>query len=624
MICKWLQGKERWFARILKGVALRNKRESLGIAVLLIIFFLLGLYYTFDNPLYCKPDEAYHQAYVMHLRDGQGLPVIDTSRVGCEAHTPVEMEGHQPPLYYATVALITKVFAMQDRCSRTANPHFLSTPIGNRSVYTPSYVHSPLQQPVFFTGRLVSLFCGIAALACTYLLARRFLSWPLALLTTAFMGLNPQFIFIATSFSNDMAGVATIHLGLWQLGITYQEGLTRKRALILGSVIGLATLTKLGGLGLIAPLGIIALWEAWKSRRLTPLLWAASSGLLAAFICSWWFWHNWIHYGDPLATNLLPILIGYRTTPVTWTQIHEFFEFLWKAYWLDFSVGGILFAEPWFYWCMGILCVLAIIGAVSAFIRQKTTRPFWLLICGWWLIVFISLLKLTSGTAIFMGGGRLLFPAASAIAALLAVGLTQLFANRITITAVIAAGLGLMAVLAPAQYLHVAYPKPTLVSTLTQPPEYAIPYTFGNQTFELLGYDLTLDTGAASQTTLTVTYYWRAHQSVTQNFSVFIHLMGNQDQPVILTQTDTYPDYGNFPTSVWQPGQIFIDHLQLDIPPLAPDIHAAIFTGLYDFYTMERMPVFTAEGEALPNWAVPIADLYTTATGDIQLKVVNH
>lgn len=623
MICKLLQGKERWFARILKEIAIRNKRESLGIAVLLSVFFLLGLYYTFDNPLYCKPDEAYHQAYVMHLRDGQGLPVIDTSRVGCEAHTPVEMEGHQPPLYYATVALITKVFGMQDRCSRTANPHFLSTLIGNRSVYTPSYVHSPLEQPVFFTGRLVSLFCGSAALACTYLLARRFLSWPLALLTTAFMGLNPQFIFIATSFSNDMAGVATIHLGLWQLGSAYQEGLTRKRALILGSVIGLATLTKLGGLGLIAPLGIIALWEAWKSRRLTPLLWAASSGLLTASICSWWFWRNWIHYGDPLATNLLPILIGYRTTPVTWGRTREFFEFLWKAYWLDFSVGGILFAAPWFYWCMGILCVLAIIGAVSAFIRQQTTRPFWLLICGWWMIVFISLLKLTSGTAIFMGGGRLLFPAASAIAALLAVGLTQLFANRITIPAVIAAGLGLMALLAPSQYLHVAYPKPTLVSTLTQPPEYAIPYTFGEQTFELLGYDLTLDTGAAPQTTLTLTYYWRAHQNVTQNFSVFIHLMENQDQPVILTQTDTYPDYGNFPTSVWQPGQIFIDRLQLDIPPLAPDTHAAIFTGLYDLHTMGRVPVFTAAGEELSNWAVPIAELHATATGDIQLRIAD-
>ncbi|MEA3397679.1 MAG: hypothetical protein U9R05_09490, partial [Chloroflexota bacterium] len=66
---------------------MRNKQESLGIAVLLSVFFLLGLYYTFDNPLYSKPDEAYHQAYVMHLQAGNGLPVIDTSRVGCEAHT---------------------------------------------------------------------------------------------------------------------------------------------------------------------------------------------------------------------------------------------------------------------------------------------------------------------------------------------------------------------------------------------------------------------------------------------------------------------------------------------------------------------------------------------------------
>lgn len=155
--------------------------------------------------------------------------------------------------------------------------------------------------PVFFAGRLVSLMFGVVALAAIYLLSRLFLAWPIAMLITALVGLNPQFVFIATSFSNDMMVVAACHVGLWQLGRMAQSGLSLRQSIIFGITIALATLTKLSGLGLLIPLGVLALWQSWKTRSARPLCWAGVTGLIVLMVDGWWFLRNWNLYGNPFA-----------------------------------------------------------------------------------------------------------------------------------------------------------------------------------------------------------------------------------------------------------------------------------------------------------------------------------
>ena len=279
---------------------------------------------------------------------------------------------------------------MQDRQpDPSINPHFLGTAKGNRNPWVPPYV-SPGDAPIFFTGRFVSLLCGIIALLCIYLLARRFLPWPIALAAVALTGLNPQFLFISTSFSNDMAGVAFVSVGLWLLGIAIQEGLNARRGILLGFVIALAALTKLGGFGLLIPLGVIASWQAWKTRRIWPLVWAGLAAIIVAFVCSWWLWRNWSLYKDPFATNVLIALMGSRVEPLTWDEFGSLLGFLWKAYWLDLSPGGILFAEPVVYRLIGLVCVLAIIGSSLALVRDRSKRPLFLLIWGWFAVVCVS------------------------------------------------------------------------------------------------------------------------------------------------------------------------------------------------------------------------------------------
>ena len=489
---------------------------------------------------------------------------------------------------------------MQDRQPvPSINPHFLATLKGNRNPWVPPYV-SPGAAPIFFTGRFVSLLCGIIALLCIYLLARRFLSWPIALVAVALTGLNPQFLFIATSFSNDMAGVAFVSMGLWLLGIAIQEGLNARRGILLGFVIALAALTKLGGFGLLIPLGVIAVWQAWKTRRIWPLVWAGLAAIIVALVCSWWLWRNWSLYKDPFATNVLIALMGPRVEPLTWDEFGSLLGFLWKAYWLDFSPGGILFAEPVVYRLIGMVCFLAIIGSSLALVRDRSKRPLFLLIWGWFAVVCVSLLRMTTATAVFMGGGRLLFPAAVTIGITMAVGLAELGFRRSILPAALALLLGVYAIVAPIRYLHPVYPRPLLTETLQHAPTYVSGARFGDNVCELIGYDLALSLDAAGRQALEITYYWRALQGTDRNFSVFVHLAG-QDQAVPLAQLDTYPDYGSFPTSLWRADRIFVDHLSLSLPENASAINGELLTGLYYYPTMERLSAFDQRGRDSPT-----------------------
>lgn len=319
---------------------------------------------------------------------------------------------------------------MQDTAIALPNPHFLGTAQGNRNPWTPAYAAFS-DAPIFFTGRPVSLACGMVALLFSYLLARLFLPWPLATLGVAFIGLNPQFLFIITSFSNDAAAIATVGIGLWQLGRAMQQGLNLRRSLALGLTVAVATLTKLTGLGLLIPLGAIALWQTWRTRQGQPLLWAGVAGLTTLVVDSWWFWRNWTLYGNPFATNLLPVLLGRRATPWTQDDIRAFFAFLWKAYWLDFSPGSILFAERPVYASLALVFALSAVGTAVFLARERSARPLFLLAWGWFVVVLGSLLSLTKETAIFMGGGRLLFPAAIAVGVTMSVGLTEISLGHI-------------------------------------------------------------------------------------------------------------------------------------------------------------------------------------------------
>ena len=73
-----------------------------SIILILIAFLALGLAYSAVNPLHEATDELRHYRFVQHLIQRDALPVQ-----GEAGDLTCTVQGHHPPLYYATAALAT-------------------------------------------------------------------------------------------------------------------------------------------------------------------------------------------------------------------------------------------------------------------------------------------------------------------------------------------------------------------------------------------------------------------------------------------------------------------------------------------------------------------------------------
>jgi hypothetical protein len=106
---------------------------------------------------------------------------------------------------------------------------------------------------------------------------------------------------------------------------------------------------------------------------------------------------------------------------------------------------------------------------------------------------------------------------------------------------------------------------------------------------ELRGYAVSPATGRPGQD-LAVTLYWRALAPIDRDYTVFVHLVGSDGQPV--AQHDGQPWWQvSIPTSTWQPGEELQDQHVLKLPPgLAPGIYR-LQVGVYYWQTLERLPV---------------------------------
>jgi hypothetical protein len=73
--------------------------------------------------------------------------------------------------------------------------------------------------------------------------------------------------------------------------------------------------------------------------------------------------------------------------------------------------------------------------------------------------------------------------------------------------------------------------------------------------------------------------YWQAVAPVKEDFTVFVHLLNNEGQ--VVAQGDAPPLAGQYPTSVWQPGELLADERQLAIPADLKAGQYRLMAGLY-------------------------------------------
>lgn len=126
----------------------------------------------------------------------------------------------------------------------------------------------------------------------------------------------------------------------------------------------------------------------------------------------------------------------------------------------------------------------------------------------------------------------------------------------------------------------------------------------------LLGTTLTHEDGSAvvdgavaPGEALHVEVFWRTTGQMTIDYTAFGHLVGPDGQ--LATQVDHLPLDGFVPTSLWYPGQIFVDRYTLTIPETAQPGIYPLHMGVYDLATVERLPI-TRAGEAVGDSVVAV------------------
>ena len=232
------------------------------------------------------------------------------------------------------------------------------------------------------------------------------------------------------------------------------------------------------------------------------------------------------------------------------------------SYWGLF--GGVnVPMDAWVYRLLNLLAIVAALGVViflvRRLIRDRLRPEGWMevvILLAWPSIVFVSLIRWALQT--WSSQGRLVFSAISALSILLFLGLSQFVPRRYTkvLTCLIAGLMFVIAAITPFRYIAPAYAKPPLLSSEEIE---AIPNRLDisfSGVVKLLGYDLPvtntqypISSTLMPGDSLTVTLYLQSLTKMSQDYSVFVHLLDENE--LIVAQRDMYPGLGLYPTSLW-------------------------------------------------------------------------
>ena len=624
-------------------------------ALLLLItaaFLLLALAYSLTTPFFEKTDELYHVAYIAHLADGKGFPAP------ADPHNPARQEATQPPLYYLIGAALILPLDTGDMASLTElNPYYRPIWDGvygdNRNRYLHKVNELLPRGGAALAVRLLrcwSIALGAVAVVATYGIAytlfpgRRWLAASAAVVCA----FNPRFLYVSGTVNNDVMVAATCALtGLASLRLMRAPHPRARHVVAVGVALGAALLSKVSAV-VVLPMVVVAvlyaarkaaighspLTSTYASRGLggrgvrrsarndsaaaiaheapagggrawarLGLRWSGIAMLCAAAISGWWFTRNALLLeGDLTGTAVHVIKWGRRAAPLTLEDLRLELQGLEESYWAVFGLNSIPI-DRWINLILFGVDRLAVAGAVVLAAKQLTRwrqeREVQLGLLGLGLWALASLASVGYWIYLMQGVnlGRLLYPAIAPISLLIALAPGQFLPQRWQPAAAGALGVGLfaLAVACPWVYIRPNYaPPPVLDQAQVEPLTGRLDADFQGQ-IVLLGYHLP-ERESWPGDRLPVTLYYQAKVPFGIDYTVFVHLVDAEGK--IITQQDTYPGMGRYPTTMWKPGQIIADTFYLDLPEWAPVPGTGTFeVGFYDRETQLRLLVVDADGQ---------------------------
>lgn len=550
--------------------------SAAGVAIV-TAYLALALAYNVVVPPFEGADESTHYFYAKHVYCTGTLPV---QQADAEQRGLWEQEGSQPPLYYALVHGLVGLewlepdldtfreprtpCAYRDEALTYNHQNSMGRPavVGNENRFIDSAVHQArgYAGAVHFI-RFTSTFLGLLTLLALWtIFARVFALRPwLAVAALALVALNPQFIHLASTVSNDnaMNALAAVSLALL-LRVIDSDGnaartrFTRRRdAAALALAVGLAPLAKITGLVLAAFVVATLLWTAWRRREAGTrdaldgaatdesvasthgaasdaradarrLVGSAAAVVLACLVLAgWWYVRNVRLYGSLTGLNImLPPELRRDWNVVRFVRgLPAEMHGLWLSSWGIFGWFTILM-PTWVYRLIDAAALAAVAGGVASWRRRRWRRPSWpsgylVLLITWWLLTFAGLLR---WMLIAKGAhGRLLFPAIAAPAVLLVLGWRALVpAKRVgdrTLAAIVAVAMAGVSIGALVGAVRPAYAKPRTIPADALPLD-AVPVgVVFDGVFELAA--MRAPSRAVEGTDVDVTLYWRIGEHAT-------------------------------------------------------------------------------------------------------------
>jgi hypothetical protein len=109
-----------------------------------------------------------------------------------------------------------------------------------------------------------------------------------------------------------------------------------------------------------------------------------------------------------------------------------------------------------------------------------------------------------------------------------------------------------------------------------------------------------------------VTLNWQVNQPFETDYTVFIQAWTAEEKPHQARGFDGPPVLGDYPTSLWAPGEIIVDTHPIDLAGL-PAGDYRLLAGLYNPATQERLPAFGPTGP-LPDYAVDLGTVHVAGS----------
>ncbi|MEZ4710795.1 MAG: glycosyltransferase family 39 protein [Caldilineaceae bacterium] len=563
-----------------------------GIWLPLIVYLIVAICYLLAVPPLEGFDAVAHMNAINYYRTERHFPLFDRT-TGDFSYELIA----QPPLYHALGALATAWLPYDNAAQyvqESANPYFPERS-QHQSVILPQLPTSVNR--ALLVARLISLLGGTLAVAATWLWVRTALPdqpW-LPTAVTAVVALNPLFLFISTSITNDAWAAAGTVVVIWLVtAAAVQEDTPWYHWLFIGMVTGLAVLVKYS-VPIVAAPALLILLQYGRHRPMGRFVQIATMLFAgAALTAGFWYGRSTLLYGSPipLAAMSEALIALQRPVLMPLAEVWAILPFLFYSYWGLFVA---IFAPEPFLRTAQWMVLLAVVGLPIGLYRAWGTAVgkligLALLWFGLNLVSMINYMRLIS----YGEQARFLLPGAPALGLLMVVGWQAWLPSR--------NATGLRALVLPFFMLLALWPWPTLRAAHALPDAVSAEAAARpiHATFEggevVIGYTLPAGAALAPGAQLPITLYLTTAQPIAQDHTLFLHLVDDEDR--LLFQFDGVPDEGRHPTRQWRPGEIFGDTHMLQLSaPMTADTLATLTVGFYEIgEPNKRLPIYDHTG----------------------------